>query len=145
MYLSCIYSKLTHGLRKGFPYKKLTQPYARAGFAYALLRYDNTLIKHEDGGLSNGSGESQSLKGSSRAKLLVTTASLLVTGALLLCKKLLVAKEQATSSDAMWRLVRETSHEGRCDQHICCAAKTVLKLITGYPVSNLPGPSVPDL
>ena len=44
MYLSCIYSKLTHGLRKRFPYKKLTQPYARAGFAYAQLRYDNTLI-----------------------------------------------------------------------------------------------------
>ena len=55
MYLSFISSKLTHGLRKRFPYKKLTQPYARAGFAYALLRYDNTLIKHEDGGLSNGS------------------------------------------------------------------------------------------
>ena len=58
MYLSCISSKLTHGLRKRFPYKKLTQPYARAGFAYAQLRYDNTLIKHEHGGLSNGSIES---------------------------------------------------------------------------------------
>ena len=56
MYLSCISSKLTHGLRKRFLYKKLTQPYARAGFAYAQLRYDNTLIKHEHGGLSNGSG-----------------------------------------------------------------------------------------
>ena len=55
MYLSCISSKLTHGLRKRFPYKKLTQPYAHAGFAYAQLRYDNTLIKHEHGGLSNGS------------------------------------------------------------------------------------------
>ena len=50
-----ISSKLTHGVRKRFPYNKLTQPYAGAGFAYALLRYDNTLIKHEDGGLSNGS------------------------------------------------------------------------------------------
>ena len=59
MYLSCISSKLTHGLRKRFPYKKLTQPYARAGFAYAFLRYDNTLIKHEDGGLSNGSPEKE--------------------------------------------------------------------------------------
>ena len=55
MYLSFISSKLTHGLRKRFPYKKLTQPYARAGFAYAQLRYDNTLIKHEHGGLSNSS------------------------------------------------------------------------------------------
>ena len=56
--LFLIYSKLTHGLRKRFPYKKLTQPYARAGFAYALLQYDNTLIKHEHGGLSNGSLDS---------------------------------------------------------------------------------------
>ena len=56
MYIYNVFpSKLTHGLRKRFPYKKLTQPYARAGFAYAELRYDNTLIKHEHGGLSNGS------------------------------------------------------------------------------------------
>ena len=60
---SCIYhvyisSKRTHGLRKRFPYKKLTQPYARAGFAYAQLRYDNTLSKHEHEGLANGSSGS---------------------------------------------------------------------------------------
>ena len=60
--LRMAYAWLTHGLRKRFPYKKLTQPYARACFAYAQLRYDSTLIKHEHGGLSNGWAEQPRLK-----------------------------------------------------------------------------------
>ena len=55
MYFSCISSELTHGLRNMFALKKLTQPYARAGFAYAQLRYDNALSEYKQEGFSNGS------------------------------------------------------------------------------------------
>ena len=55
MHFSCISSELTHGLRKRFPLNKLTQPYARAGFAYAQHRYDNALSEYEQEGFSNGS------------------------------------------------------------------------------------------